>query len=247
MGRVLDHMEVKLVDEEGNVVPRGSEGEIIMRGFAVMLGYWRDEERTREVLGEGGWLRTGDLGRMDDEGYVEIVGRLKDLIIRGGSNVYPVEVEQVRPAHFAFISYLVSRVNHVSIRCMLLTSQVLHQHPAVQDVQVVGVPDERLGEEVCAYVRVKPGSPQPEKKELISFCKACTPSLAFLCLCLFHHLPNRSLPSRHASRRSVSRTTRRQRTCSTRRTVRISRAPPTQRCRSTACARWPCARSASRT
>ena len=116
VGRVLDHMEVKLVDEEGNVVPRGDKGEIVMRGFAVMLGYWRDEKRTREVLGEGGWLRTGDLGRMDEEGYVEIVGRLKDLIIRGGSNVYPVEVEQVRPAHFAFSFHLVSRVNHVSIR-----------------------------------------------------------------------------------------------------------------------------------
>jgi fatty-acyl-CoA synthase len=130
VGRVHPHVEVKVVDPEtGAVVPRGSPGELCTRGYGVMLGYWGDEDATAKAVDPGGWMHTGDLGTIDDEGYVNVVGRIKDMIIRGGENVYPREIEEF-----------------------------LHRHPAVADAQVVGVPSERYGEEIMAWVVLKPGA-----------------------------------------------------------------------------------------
>ena len=130
VGRVHPHVEVKVVDPEtGAVVPRGETGEFCTRGYSVMLGYWNDEKATREAVDRAGWMHTGDLATMDDEGYLKIVGRIKDMIIRGGENVYPREVEEF-----------------------------LHTHPDVLEAQVVGVPSERYGEEVMAWVRLRPGA-----------------------------------------------------------------------------------------
>jgi fatty-acyl-CoA synthase len=130
VGRVHPHLEVKLVDPEtGALVERGETGELCTRGYSVMRGYWDDEERTREVIDGDGFMHTGDLATMDDQGYVNIVGRSKDMIIRGGENVSPREVEE-----------------H------------LHGHPDVADVQVIGIPDERLGEEIMAWVVLRPGA-----------------------------------------------------------------------------------------
>ena len=130
VGRVHPHLEIKLVDPEtGAPVGRGETGELCTRGYSVMRGYWNDEERTREVIDGDGFMHTGDLATMDEQGYVNIVGRSKDMIIRGGENVYPREVEE-----------------H------------LHGHPDVVDVQVIGIPDERLGEEIMAWVVLRPGA-----------------------------------------------------------------------------------------
>jgi fatty-acyl-CoA synthase len=124
VGRVHPHVEVKVVDPgTGRALPPGEPGELCTRGYSVMLGYWEDEERTREAIDAGRWMHTGDLATMDEEGYVNIVGRIKDMIIRGGENVYPREIEEF-----------------------------LYTHPAVADVQVIGVPDERYGEELMAWV-----------------------------------------------------------------------------------------------
>ena len=112
VGRIHPHVEVKIVDEAGHIVPRGERGELLTRGYSVMIGYWGDEKRTREAIDAAGWMHTGDLAVMDEEGYVNITGRLKDMIIRGGENVYPREIEEF-----------------------------LFRHPKVQDVQVFGVPD----------------------------------------------------------------------------------------------------------
>ena len=112
VGQVLPHIEIKIIDAEGKAVPRGETGEFCTRGYSVMKGYWNDEEKTAEAIDEGGWMHTGDLATMDDEGYVNIVGRLKDMVIRGGENVYPREIEEF-----------------------------LYRHPKIQDVQVIGVPD----------------------------------------------------------------------------------------------------------
>ena len=120
--------ECVLADAEGRVVPRGDKGELLTRGYSVMLGYWDDEEKTREAVDAEGWMHTGDLGVMDDDGYVRITGRIKDMVIRGGENVYPREVEEF-----------------------------LYAHPAIEDVQVVGVPDLKYGEELCAWIRLRPG------------------------------------------------------------------------------------------
>jgi fatty-acyl-CoA synthase len=128
VGRVLPHIEVKIVDADGNTVPRGTPGELCTRGPSVMLGYWDDEARTAEAIDADGWMHTGDLATMDDDGYVNIVGRIKDMIIRGGENVYPREIEEF-----------------------------LYRHPKVADVTVVGLPDERYGEELCAWIVLKPG------------------------------------------------------------------------------------------
>ena len=128
VGRILPHVEVKIVDAEGRIVPRGTAGELLTRGYLVMLGYWGDEERTREAVDAAGWMHTGDLATLDDEGYCNIVGRIKDMVIRGGENVYPREIEEY-----------------------------LYRHPAIQDVQVIGVPDPKYGEELCAWIKVKPG------------------------------------------------------------------------------------------
>ncbi len=130
VGRVGPHVEVKVVDpESGRVVERGTPGELCTRGYSVMLGYWEDPERTAEAIDPAGWMHTGDLATMDDDGYLNIVGRSKDMIIRGGENVYPREIEEF-----------------------------LHTHEAIADVQVIGVPDERYGEELCAWVVVNPGA-----------------------------------------------------------------------------------------
>ena len=130
VGRVHPHIEVKIVDPAtGLNVPRGAPGELCTRGYSVMLGYWDDPDRTAEVIDPARWMHTGDLATMDDEGYVNIVGRIKDLVIRGGENLYPREIEEF-----------------------------LYGHPDVEDVQVIGVPDEKYGEELCAWVKSRPGS-----------------------------------------------------------------------------------------
>jgi fatty-acyl-CoA synthase len=128
VGRVQPHVEIKVVDADGRVVPRGVTGELCTRGYSVMLGYWSDEEKTREAVDVAGWMHTGDLAVMDTEGYVNIVGRLKDMVIRGGENIYPREIEEF-----------------------------LYSHPHIQDVQVIGVPDEKYGEELCAWVKLREG------------------------------------------------------------------------------------------
>ncbi|MGF6495729.1 fatty-acyl-CoA synthase [Luteibacter sp. 621] len=133
VGRIHPHVEVKIVDESGRVVPRGSTGELLTRGYSVMRGYWNDEANTRMALDDARWMHTGDLAVIDDEGYCTIVGRLKDMIIRGGENIYPREIEEF-----------------------------LYGHPDIQDVQVFGVPDEKFGEQVCAWVRLRDGATATE-------------------------------------------------------------------------------------
>ena len=130
VGRVHPHVTVKVVDPDtGEVVPRGHTGELCTAGYGVMLGYWDDEAKTAEAIDADGFMHTGDLAVMDDEGYLSIVGRSKDMVIRGGENIYPREVEEF-----------------------------LHSHPDVVDVQVVGVPDVRYGEELCAWVQLREGT-----------------------------------------------------------------------------------------
>ncbi|MBV8953681.1 MAG: AMP-binding protein, partial [Solirubrobacterales bacterium] len=142
VGRVHPHVEVKVVDAAtGAVVPRGSPGELCTRGYSVMLGYFDDDERTRGAIDAARWMHTGDLATIDDEGFCNIVGRIKDVIIRGGENVYPREVEEF-----------------------------LYTHPAVADVQVIGVPDERYGEELMAWVVLRPGTSLTED-EVREFCR----------------------------------------------------------------------------
>ncbi|MFM5338089.1 AMP-binding protein [Aeromonas enteropelogenes] len=127
VGRALAHTEIKLVDASGETVPIGGKGEICCRGHGVMQGYWQDPAKTAQTIDDDGWLHSGDIGIMDEEGYVQIVGRIKDLIIRGGENIYPREIEER-----------------------------LYEHPAVQDAAVFGVDSERYGEEVCAWVKLRP-------------------------------------------------------------------------------------------
>jgi fatty-acyl-CoA synthase len=142
VGQVHPHVEIKIVDPgSGEVVERGETGELCTRGYCVMLGYWNDSESTREAIDEARWMHTGDLATMDEEGYVNIVGRIKDMIIRGGENVYPREIEEF-----------------------------LYTHPAIADVQVIGVPDERYGEEVCAWVVLREGG-ELDEEELREFCR----------------------------------------------------------------------------
>ncbi|MBP8248302.1 MAG: AMP-binding protein, partial [Phenylobacterium sp.] len=141
VGRVQPHLECKVVDLEGNTLPRGQTGELCTRGYSVMLGYWDDPEKTAEAIDAEGWMHTGDLAVIDEAGYGNIVGRIKDMVIRGGENVYPREVEEY-----------------------------LYRHPKVEDVTVVGVPDERFGEELCAWIRLRPGETATET-ELTDFCR----------------------------------------------------------------------------
>jgi fatty-acyl-CoA synthase len=141
VGRVMPHTEVKIVDENGRIVPRGAPGELCTRGYSVMIGYWGDEERTREVLDAAGWMHSGDLATIDGEGYCRIIGRIKDLVIRGGENISPREVEEY-----------------------------LYRHPAVRDVQVVGVPDAKFGEELCAWIVLRPGI-QASDEDIRGFCR----------------------------------------------------------------------------
>ena len=141
VGRALPHVEIKIVDAAGRLVPRGVPGELLSRGYLVMQGYWNDEEKTREAIDSAGWMKTGDLATMDDAGYCNIVGRIKDMVIRGGENVYPREIEEF-----------------------------LYRHPKIQDVQVIGVPDRRYGEELCAWVRLHPGE-VASADEIRAFCE----------------------------------------------------------------------------
>ncbi|MFT4268092.1 MAG: AMP-binding protein [Xenophilus sp.] len=142
VGTVQPHLEVKIVDPEtGATVPRGQPGELCTRGYSVMHGYWGDEAKTREAIDAEGYMHTGDLATMDAEGYVNIVGRIKDMVIRGGENIYPREIEEF-----------------------------LYRHPRVQDVQVVGLPDRKYGEELCAWIIPKPGQ-QLTEDEVRDFCQ----------------------------------------------------------------------------
>ncbi|HXD21317.1 MAG TPA: AMP-binding protein [Vicinamibacterales bacterium] len=142
VGRVHPHVEIKIVDpESGAIVPRGVPGELCTRGYSVMIGYWGNEQATRDAIDAGRWMHTGDLATADEDGYVNIVGRIKDMIIRGGENVYPREVEEY-----------------------------LYTHPAVLDVQVIGVPSDKYGEEVMAWVKRKPAA-TVSGEELAAFCR----------------------------------------------------------------------------
>ncbi len=141
VGRIHPHLEVRLVDEQGRVVPRGMPGELCTRGYSVMLGYWDDPERTGEVIDGARWMHTGDLAVIDADGYCRIVGRLKDMIIRGGENVYPREIEEF-----------------------------LYTHPKVQDVQVFGVPDAKFGEQSCAWIHLREGCAASEA-EIQDYCR----------------------------------------------------------------------------
>jgi fatty-acyl-CoA synthase len=141
VGRVQPHVEIKIVDPAtGAVVPQGTAGEFCTRGYCVMLGYWHNEAATTASIDASGWMHSGDLAVMDDAGYVNIVGRIKDMIIRGGENIYPREIEEF-----------------------------LHRHPSVSEAQVIGVPSAKYGEEVMAWIRPQPGATVTEE-ELVSYC-----------------------------------------------------------------------------
>jgi fatty-acyl-CoA synthase len=130
IGRVHPHVEIKIVDPvTGQTVDRGQTGEFCTRGYSVMLGYWDDPEKTAEAIDADGWMHTGDLAEMREDGYCNIVGRIKDMVIRGGENIYPREIEEF-----------------------------LYAHPDIEDVQVIGVPDEKYGEELCAWIKVRTGA-----------------------------------------------------------------------------------------
>jgi fatty-acyl-CoA synthase len=141
IGRVQPHLECKLVDEQGAMVPLGTPGELCTRGYSVMLGYWGEPDKTEKVIDADGWMHSGDLAVIDGDGYATIVGRLKDMVIRGGENIYPREIEEF-----------------------------LYSHPAVEDVAVVGVPDDRMGEELCAWIRLRAGAAADEE-EVRAFCR----------------------------------------------------------------------------
>jgi fatty-acyl-CoA synthase len=142
VGRVHPHVEVKVIDAEtGRVLPRSATGELCTRGYSVMLGYWDEPEMTAEAIDAARWMHTGDLAVMDEAGYLNIVGRIKDMVIRGGENVYPREVEEF-----------------------------LYAHPAIEDVQVIGVPDVKYGEELCAWVKLRPGTELTED-EVKQYCQ----------------------------------------------------------------------------
>jgi fatty-acyl-CoA synthase len=141
VGRVHPHVEIKIVDAAGKVAPRGTAGELCTRGYSVMIGYWNNEAATAASIDAAGWMHSGDLAVMDEKGYVNIVGRIKDMVIRGGENVYPREIEEF-----------------------------LHTHPAVSEVQVIGVPSAKYGEEVMAWIKCKPGATLSED-DVRAFCK----------------------------------------------------------------------------
>ncbi|WP_228289264.1 AMP-binding protein [Marinobacter salinisoli] len=143
VGRTQPHLESKIVDPAtGNVVPRGEIGELCTRGYSVMLKYWNNDEKTREAIDDAGWMHTGDLATMDEDGYIQIVGRIKDMVIRGGENIYPKEIEEF-----------------------------LYTHPSIEEVQVTGIPDEKYGEELIAWVKLRPEAEQVSADDLIAFCK----------------------------------------------------------------------------
>jgi fatty-acyl-CoA synthase len=141
IGRVHPHVEVKIVDGEGHIVPPGTPGELYTRGYSIMLGYWDDAEKTADSLDRAGWMHTGDLATLDEDGYANIVGRLKDMVIRGGENVYPREVEEF-----------------------------LFRHPKIESAQVVGLPDPKYGEELCAWIKLHPGE-TASAEDIQAYCK----------------------------------------------------------------------------
>ncbi|CAN5237623.1 AMP-binding protein [soil metagenome] len=141
VGRIHPHVEVKIVDGAGQIVPPGMPGELCTRGYSVMQRYWNDPEQTAEAIDEGRWMHTGDLATLDAQGYCNIVGRIKDMVIRGGENIYPREIEEF-----------------------------LYRHPKIQDVQVIGVPDRKYGEELCAWVKLKAGE-EASAEEIRVFCQ----------------------------------------------------------------------------
>lgn len=141
VGRIQPHLEVKIVDSQGRIVPRAVPGELLTRGYSVMLGYWDDPQQTAEAIDAAGWMHTGDLATLDEEGHCNIVGRIKDMVIRGGENVYPREVEEF-----------------------------LFQHPKIEAVQVVGLPDAKYGEELCAWIKLRSGELMAEE-EVRDFCQ----------------------------------------------------------------------------
>jgi fatty-acyl-CoA synthase len=142
VGQIQPHLEVKIVGQDGQTLPHGESGELCTRGYSVMLGYWNEEAKTREAIDADGWMHTGDLARMDEDGYVVIEGRIKDMVIRGGENIYPREIEEF-----------------------------LYTHPAIQDVQVIGVPDQTYGEELMACIILKPGAAPLDAGKLSDFCR----------------------------------------------------------------------------
>jgi fatty-acyl-CoA synthase len=142
VGRVGPHLEVKIVDPEtGLTVPRNTPGELCTRGYSVMLGYWNEPEKTADAVDQAGWMHTGDLAVMDDDDYVNITGRIKDMVIRGGENIYPREIEEF-----------------------------LYTHPDVLDAQVIGVPDAKYGEELMAWVRLREGAAPLTAEAVREFC-----------------------------------------------------------------------------
>lgn len=141
VGKAIPYVEIKVINELGQVCELNEPGEICTRGYSVMKGYWGDAEKTRETIDEAGWLHSGDIATMDEDGYVKITGRIKDMIIRGGENIYPREIEEF-----------------------------LYQHPNISEVQVFGILDEKMGEEVCAWIQLKEGE-KLTKEEVIEFCK----------------------------------------------------------------------------
>ena len=141
VGRIHPHVEVKIVDEEGRIVQPGAPGELLTRGYSVMLGYWGDAEKTGEAIDPAGWMHTGDLATLDEDGYCNIVGRIKDMVIRGGENVYPREIEEF-----------------------------LFRHPKIEAAQIIGIPDAVYGEELCAWIKLKPGA-SADAEEIVAFCK----------------------------------------------------------------------------
>ncbi|MGI9422077.1 MAG: AMP-binding protein [Hyphomicrobiaceae bacterium] len=141
VGRVLPHTEVKIVDGDGRVVPRGTPGELLTRGYCVMPGYWNDPERTEKAIDQARWIASGDIATIDDLGYCQIVGRIKDMLIRGGENIFPREIEEF-----------------------------LYTHPKIDEVEVFGVPDEKYGEEVCAWIRLIEGE-SATAEEIREYCR----------------------------------------------------------------------------
>ena len=141
VGRVHPHVEIKIVNNDGEIVPRETPGEFCTRGYSVMLGYWDDAEKTAQAIDRAGWMHTGDIATMDTDGYCNIVGRIKDMVIRGGENIYPREIEEF-----------------------------LFRHPGIEAVQVIGIPDVNYGEELCAWIKVKAGF-SATAEEIRAFCK----------------------------------------------------------------------------
>ena len=141
VGRIHPHVEVKIIDEAGRIAPPGTPGELCTRGYSVMQRYWNDPDQTADAIDSGRWMHTGDLATLDTEGYCNIVGRIKDMVIRGGENIYPREIEEF-----------------------------LYRHPKIQDVQVIGVPDRKYGEELCAWVKLKPGE-EASAEDIRRFCE----------------------------------------------------------------------------